>query len=199
MAIQINGNGTITGISVGGLPDGIVDTDMLAANAVTDAKSTISGGKIKQIVQALGYTRLDTTSTTYVASAHSITITPTAANSKILVNFTLTVNTNGTNHRAYVDIYRSINGGTFTGIAPVGSGQTVGASNGSGFFGQIRADNSRMQAPTHIHYLDSPSYSVGNAIVYTLYGRSNNSSNTIEIPSSSNAEPVVMMLTEVAA
>ena len=38
MAIQINGNGTITGISVGGLPDGIVDTDMMAANAVSSAK-----------------------------------------------------------------------------------------------------------------------------------------------------------------
>ena len=44
MAIQINGNGTITGIYVGGLPDGIVDTDMLANNAVTSAKSSgISG------------------------------------------------------------------------------------------------------------------------------------------------------------
>ena len=52
MAIQINGNGTITGISVGGLPDGIVDTDMIAASAVTPAKSTISGGKIKQFKQA---------------------------------------------------------------------------------------------------------------------------------------------------
>ena len=41
MAIQINGNGTITGISVGGLPDGSVDADTLATNAVTDAK--ISG------------------------------------------------------------------------------------------------------------------------------------------------------------
>lgn len=44
MTIQINGNGTITGISVGGLPDGIVDTDMIAASAVTPAKSTITGG-----------------------------------------------------------------------------------------------------------------------------------------------------------
>ena len=44
MAIQINGNGTITGVSVGGLPDGIVDTDMLANNAVTSAKASgISG------------------------------------------------------------------------------------------------------------------------------------------------------------
>jgi len=38
MTIQINGNGTVTGISVGGLPDGIVDTDMIAANAVLAAK-----------------------------------------------------------------------------------------------------------------------------------------------------------------
>ena len=44
MAITINGNGTITGISVGGLPDGIVDTDMIAANAVTSAKSSGLGG-----------------------------------------------------------------------------------------------------------------------------------------------------------
>ena len=38
MPIGINGNGTITGVTVGGLPDGIVDTDMLAANAVATAK-----------------------------------------------------------------------------------------------------------------------------------------------------------------
>ena len=38
MAITIDGDGTITGVSVGGLPDGVVDADMLAANAVTTAK-----------------------------------------------------------------------------------------------------------------------------------------------------------------
>jgi len=38
MAITIDGDGTITGLSVGGLPDGVVDADMLAANAVTTAK-----------------------------------------------------------------------------------------------------------------------------------------------------------------
>ena len=38
MAITINGSGTVTGISVGGIPDGVVDTDVLAANAVTAAK-----------------------------------------------------------------------------------------------------------------------------------------------------------------
>ena len=42
MAITINGTGTITGISAGGLPDGIVDTDMIADNAVSSAKYAIS-------------------------------------------------------------------------------------------------------------------------------------------------------------
>jgi hypothetical protein len=43
MPIAINGSGTITGVSVGGLPDGIVDADMIAADAVTDAKQSLSG------------------------------------------------------------------------------------------------------------------------------------------------------------
>ena len=38
MPIAINGTGTITGVSVGGLPDGIVDTDMIAADAVDGNK-----------------------------------------------------------------------------------------------------------------------------------------------------------------
>ena len=49
MPIAINGSGTITGVSVGGLPDGIVDTDMLAANAVTAAKAS---GSAKGITMA---------------------------------------------------------------------------------------------------------------------------------------------------
>ena len=43
MPIAINGSGTVTGVSVGGLPDGIVDTDMLAASAVTDPKTNLTG------------------------------------------------------------------------------------------------------------------------------------------------------------
>jgi hypothetical protein len=38
MAIVINGSGTVTGLSVGGLPDGTVDAGTLASNAVTEAK-----------------------------------------------------------------------------------------------------------------------------------------------------------------
>jgi hypothetical protein len=38
MAIVINGSGTITGVSVGGLPDGIVDAGTLATNSVDSAE-----------------------------------------------------------------------------------------------------------------------------------------------------------------
>lgn len=44
MAISLNGStGEITGVSVGGLPDGIVDTDLLADGAVTAAKVGYKG------------------------------------------------------------------------------------------------------------------------------------------------------------
>ena len=49
MAIVINGSGTVTGLSVGGLPDGTVDADTLASNAVTEAKiasNAVVTGKI---------------------------------------------------------------------------------------------------------------------------------------------------------
>jgi len=67
MAIAINGSGTVTGISVGGLPDGIVDTDMLANNAVTSAKATGRG-----ITEADSW---DLT-TTYTASSGTDTTEP---------------------------------------------------------------------------------------------------------------------------
>ena len=38
MSITINGSGTLTGVSVGGLPDGSVDADTLATDAVTTVK-----------------------------------------------------------------------------------------------------------------------------------------------------------------
>ena len=89
MAIQINGNGTITGISVGGLPDGIVDTDMIAANAVTPAKSTIQGGKILQFKQAAAdsgdHSSASASGNGADVSGMSQSITLTSSSNKVLV------------------------------------------------------------------------------------------------------------------
>ena len=58
MAIAINGSGTVTGVSVGGLPDGIVDTDMIANSNVTAGK--LASGVGGKIVQVKSVSKLDT-------------------------------------------------------------------------------------------------------------------------------------------
>ena len=165
-----------------------------------DGAPTNGGGGIVQIKQTVKTDLFSTSTTgdTIDVTGVSVTITPKFSTSKILVTFTGQVNTNGVNQRAFIDLYRSINGGTFGGLAPCGvNGGGTGASNGAGFFGSIRADSSRVQTPTHLQFLDSPSYTLGNTIVYKLYGRSGGSYG-IEIPGSNNQEPCFMMAMEVA-
>ena len=55
MAVVINGSGTVTGLAVGGLPDGTVDDGTLASNAVTEAKiatDAVTAAKIPDTVEA---------------------------------------------------------------------------------------------------------------------------------------------------
>ena len=96
MAITINGNGTITGISNGGLPDGcILDADIngMAASKLTGALPAISGaaltnidgGKILKVHSVVKTSGQDITSSSYVdITGLSLTLTP-AATSKCLV------------------------------------------------------------------------------------------------------------------
>ena len=75
MPISINGSGTVTGISVGGLPDGIVDTDMLASDAITQGKLP-AGTIIKVTSGTHNTTGLTTTSTSFQNYTNSnITVT----------------------------------------------------------------------------------------------------------------------------
>ena len=59
MAISINGTGTITGISVGGLPDGCVDSDTLATSDIkglTKAWIVYDGTGTNQILSSFNVT-----------------------------------------------------------------------------------------------------------------------------------------------
>ena len=47
--VNLGTNGTISNLAVGGVPDGTIDTDALAANAVTAAKAA---GRISGITEA---------------------------------------------------------------------------------------------------------------------------------------------------
>ena len=46
MPITINGDGSITGLAVGGLPDGTVDADTLASGAAVPADGSITTAKL---------------------------------------------------------------------------------------------------------------------------------------------------------
>jgi len=149
MTITINGNGTIGGVSVGGLPDGIVDTDMLASAAVTSAKvgslgtSNLPAGSVLQVVNSWSMNGESTTSTSFVASGYiKASITPSSSSSKVLV----IVSGGGAYSqvdasRLFTTIYR--NSTTNLGDANYGlSRQQVSAS---------------YVQPISIHLLDSPS------------------------------------------
>jgi len=92
MAITINGTGSITGLTAGGLPDGSIVADDLASSLDLTGKTVTlpsgTGGKILQVVSTV---KSDTFSTTSGAgSAVTITgltasITPASASNKILV------------------------------------------------------------------------------------------------------------------
>jgi len=81
MSVTINGSGTVTGISVGGLPDGIVQ---LADLGATSGKN----GPILQVKQAVNSAQLSeavSDSTFEDISGLSVSITPSSATNKILV------------------------------------------------------------------------------------------------------------------
>ena len=74
MPIVFDGSaGTVTGISTGGLPDGCVDTDTLANNAVTAAKSTGLGMSTADQYRITGDGTLNTDATTQLNDAVSCT------------------------------------------------------------------------------------------------------------------------------
>ena len=87
MPITINGNGTIEGLSVGGLPDGTVDADTLATGAASGSKITMPTGTVVQVVQGTFTGTNDTTGTGLVDTGVTKNITVTGSN-KVLVSYT---------------------------------------------------------------------------------------------------------------
>ena len=90
MPVTINGDGSITGLSVGGLGSGVVNTATIASNAITSALQP--AGSVIQANSAVLNTVLDaylSSMTTWriggtTGSSFGVTITPTSASNKIL-------------------------------------------------------------------------------------------------------------------
>mgnify|MGYP003148961112 CR=1 len=81
MPITLNGSGTVSGISAGGLPDGIIQSADLATGV---------GGKILQVLQTVKTDTFSTSSGSYVdVTGVSQAITPSATSSKILIKVSI--------------------------------------------------------------------------------------------------------------
>ena len=85
MPITLNGSGTVSGISAGGLPDGIIQSADLASGV---------GGKILQCKVAQKNNTASSAATTMVeiSSDLRVTITPTSASNLIVIQAQLTAN-----------------------------------------------------------------------------------------------------------
>ena len=109
MPIAINGSGTITGISVGGIPDGVVDTDVLAANAVTYAKI----GTTEQGQLCKAWVNFNGTGTVAIRASYNVSSITDNGLGDYTVNFTtaiadanycsaLSINTGAANNSQFI-------------------------------------------------------------------------------------------------
>ena len=237
MAIVINGNGTVTGLAVGGLPDGTVDAGTLATNSVDSAelidgavdnshmaamaaskltgalpaisaanltaipaanitgtlpaisganltgvaptRATMPAGSILQVVTSEFSTDTSTTNTSSISTGHTVSITPTASDSKMLIMLT----GSGGHHGASggwlkLDMHRSSSGGS----AYIGSGEKWRAQTTS----------ATSLASYSWFVLDTVPSAAG--ITYTIYYRSNHSSNTTYYRWSDKGNPLLTVM-----
>jgi hypothetical protein len=165
MALVLNGSGTIAGLSAGGISD---------AGAIADA--AMGAGAVLQVVQATTTTSFSTTSTSFVDSGFSASITPTSASSKVLVMFNGRLYVNAAGAEGAISIYRS---GT-----PIWTGYTV--------------FNSGAHIATHQSavFLDSPATT--SATTYALYMRASGGGFSL-LPNGTNDGIATITLMEIAA
>ncbi len=168
MPVTINGNGSITGLSVGGLGSGVVNTATLANGAVTKAKRTHQTGEVVQTKSFLYTATTQTysgTNNVWNATPITVQITPTSASNKILVMANLTAGNAAVGEGAAFKVMRSVNGGSYTETVAYGDG-VGGANRGSvgGFY-----DNNTIYTTDcrSIQFLDTPNTT--SPVDYKLY------------------------------
>tara|TARA_R100000322_G_scaffold804_1_gene498 strand:+ start:157 stop:759 length:603 start_codon:yes stop_codon:yes gene_type:complete len=171
MPITIDGSGTVTGISVGGLPDGIVDTDMIAADAVTAPKR--GAGAIIQVVQAVktdvSSWSFETSNANFKETGLQAIITPTKASNIILIWASGMYGGTVAEENTYWTISRSSDGNYFQ----VGdtSGSRTRVTTGSYI-------NSTSRPETFSCFAIDTTHNTTSANTYKLLSNGNNSSGT---------------------
>ena len=154
MTITINGSGTIGGVSAGGY--GLTDADL-------------PNGSVVQVVYATAQpsSAFSTSSTSYVDTGVSATITPSSSSNKVLVMADLHVYLQSTLtsdwHRCNFDLRRGA-----TSIYETSSNGT----NGYTYALYSTDANHRYMMKTHFPYLDSPATT--SSVTYSIYVASPN-------------------------
>ena len=205
MPVSINGNtGVVTGLAVGGLPDGTVDADTLASNAVTAGKLASGvGGKILQVIQVTHTAEVSTTGITYVDTGLSASITPSSSSNKILVMVT---------QRFFIQRSTDQARGGFRLLRNTGSGNSVimqgpNTNNGQEPGGEGQSTNlggsTQVAGAFNCTFLDSPSTTSSTTYKTQFANNQSSASPTIFVNSLNNngGEDGVstMTLMEVAA
>ena len=186
MPVTINGNGSISGLSVGGLPNGTVDADTLASNAVTSVKLASSAvtsaklasgaiGSVGKILQVKSASKVDLYQVPGNANGAidvpglSVTMdAPASSSSKYLVMASVAAVSN------FVGASILLNG-TTTGQLLTGSSVNSGGTNGMSPDLTRTTSNSaadgRQMSQFPLIVLDSPSTSATQTYKVQVYVR----------------------------
>ena len=114
MALTLNGsNNTIAGVAVGGLPDGIVDADMLAAKAVTAAKRG-AGAILNVSSMTLTNDTGVTCSNTTVDTGAETSIVRRSASSNFIIYIASNIYRPGNAGMGFLGYKRAINSGSYS-------------------------------------------------------------------------------------
>tara|TARA_B100000965_G_scaffold144074_1_gene119992 strand:- start:642 stop:1229 length:588 start_codon:yes stop_codon:yes gene_type:complete len=163
MPVTINGDGSITGLSVGGLGSGVVNDATLASNAVTSAKlasgaitsTMLPAGTIVQVVNVYYDNHQSISGTGETDHGFTATITPKVSGNKIWVSMSGVVGS------AYTDNFAR---GLFK-LDVAGAGyNTIGAHF---FLGGRKTASRDTETWTHDYLHTTSSASVHNFKLYT--------------------------------
>ena len=157
MAITINGTGSITGLTAGGLPDGsVVAADLASSLDLTGKTVTLpsgTGGKIlqvKNVVKTSVFQSAATVTDTPVTGL-SLAITPSSTSNKILVIAHVSCASEN-NQGAAAKIQRD--GSNISGpLADTASNRSLSSLAGSAYWAAVGG----LMRTLSINYLDSPS------------------------------------------
>lgn len=153
MAITISGSGTITGLSVGGLPnDSVTSANIasLAASKLTGqvADANAPSGSVVQVVQTVKRdTYGDSTGSWVDITGMTASITPTSASNKVLVLISLK---GGGDASPSYNTFRLVRGGSVIADADAAGSRSCG-------FGGFNPRDGNDKYTTTAEFLDSPS------------------------------------------